>query len=75
MKKPKSTPNKAEKPDEKEWTVISLRVPNDLLKRAKNKSQKIRIPISVVLRKALEEWIQKKEIFVLYDPDDLSDNE
>jgi predicted DNA-binding protein len=50
-------------------TAISVRIPTQLQIDSKEKSERTGVPISFVVRKALEEWVKTKGMFVLYDSD------
>ena len=41
--------------------TLQVRVPNDLLAKARAKSDRIGITLSHVVRKALEKWVKEKE--------------
>lgn len=41
--------------------AISVKLPLDLLDKARDKSAATGVPISFVVRKALEEWIKKRD--------------
>lgn len=41
-------------------SAISVRIPPELLERLRKKTDETGVPISFVVRKALEEWVTKK---------------
>lgn len=41
---------------------ISFRLPEDLLEKVRQKSEETGVPMSFVVRKALEEWVASTEL-------------
>ena len=70
MADPKKKKLPAKKADKEGTTAISIRLPTDLQIKAREKSERTGVPISFVIRKALEEWVNKREVFAVWDPKD-----
>lgn len=49
-------------------TAISIRLPTELQEQAKETSERTGVPISFVVRKALEDWVIQMRTFVFNDP-------